>query len=65
MNQGGVVDQDVAFLFEITADLAEQAGELGRARRAFESAAMQWETLQVLERLVTVRGRLLRLNALN
>src|SRR5690606_29203700 len=50
LNQGGVVDQDVALLFEIAGNLAAKAGMVGRAQRAFESAAVQWETLGAAEK---------------
>lgn len=58
LNQGGVVDQDVALLFEIAGNLAAKAGMVGRAQRAFESAAVQWETLGAAEKLQKVRKKL-------
>lgn len=63
LNQGGVVDRDVALLFEMAGELAVQSSMFERARQAYLIAAQQWETLQAEDNLAELRQRLHEISA--
>ena len=58
LNRTTMVDRDIPLTCELAADLAMQAGDPERARRALGIAIDQWEAMNNEERLAAVREKL-------